>query len=110
MCSQFWTIEFTVPCPVCHQTQIFQAQTHAFGEIGSCTNYYKTGDLVEELVGNPEDVLQIDDFVVTCKACNTWLMAGAVFENGRFMGIYEFGIDKGIGDADKWDEGSDDGE
>ena len=93
MCSAFWTIEFQARCPECQTDQTFEAQTHSFGEIGSCMNFYKTGDLVEELVGNPNEVLKVNDFCVTCPSCKTFLMVGAVFEKGRFMGIYQFGKD-----------------
>ena len=59
MCSSYWTISDTLTCPTCGEQGKWEIQTHEFGQVGSCVNFYVIGDTPEELVGC--DVVIVED-------------------------------------------------
>ena len=62
MCSMYWTVRANLPCnrPSC-DGHIREFQTHDYGEIGDCSNFYEVGELVPNLenVKNGEQLQMI---------------------------------------------------
>ena len=51
MCSSYWTVSDKLICPTCGEEDTWEIQTHEYGQVGSCVNFYILGDRPEELAG-----------------------------------------------------------
>ena len=86
MCSMYWTLIAEITCPRCKKEQEQEMQTHDFGDSGSCVNYYKIGDKVDELKkvesGNITGL-----FSGECKLCKAEFAVDAKIKDSRIVEI-----------------------
>lgn len=84
MCSQYWNLKAKLTCPSCGKSKMWEVQTHFMGDYGSCLNYYKLGEKIEEL-GNMTITLdgKLDDFIGQCSTCGKFFDLGAEIIDGK---------------------------
>lgn len=86
MCSMYWTLVAEIVCPKCKIKQEQEMQTHDFGDIGSCVNYYKIGDKVDELrkvkSGNIAEL-----FSGECSLCKASFVVDAKIKDSQIVKI-----------------------
>lgn len=76
MCSSYWNLRATVVCPTCGLEAEDDLQTHDFGEMGSCVNYYRLGEPVEELANVERGYVTL---TAVCQNCaRLWDLRGIV--------------------------------
>ena len=86
MCSMYWTLIAEITCPRCKKEQEQEMQTHSFGDIGSCVNYYKIGDKIEELQQvKSGEITKL--FSGECKLCKADFVVDAKIKDSRIVEI-----------------------
>jgi hypothetical protein len=88
----YWSLlDVTFTCPGCGAKVTDTVQTHFMGEVGSCSNYYRIGEMVPELEGctvtlGPGHTR--DEFIGKCDECSTFVDFGARIEGGIVVEVW----------------------
>jgi hypothetical protein len=89
MCSAYWNLMAELPCPGCGDVRERELQTHFMGDAGSCVNYYRLGDEVEELRGVTVSLDgRIDDFTAGCDSCKSHWDVGGEIVDGKVVRVW----------------------
>lgn len=94
MCSSYWNLEAVVICPSCGEQDLWQLQTHFAGDYGSCVNYYKIGETVQELVTEGAENITLtseeigDEFISSCPSCNESFNLGAEIRDSAVQFVW----------------------
>jgi hypothetical protein len=91
MCSSYWNLKnvgFT--CPECGALTSDDLQTHFMGDVGSCSNWYVTGQTIPELAGVSVTLGRggPDTFIGGCPECDAIIDFGAKIVNGVVVEVW----------------------